>query len=117
MKKTISISIILTMALFIVSISACKKDDTEADVHYNLKIENNMDQAYDIFMKNNASNLNFIQQGHVAAQSTIEIKDLTIGLHYTLRGVIPGNSVDDYEFEKAFTSDNNVDDYILKINP
>ena len=117
MKKTISISMILTMALFLVSISSCKKDDAEADVHYNLKIENNVDQAYDIFMKNDASNLDFIQQGHVAANSTIEIKDLTIALHYTLRVVVPGNSVDNYEQELTFTSDNNVDDYILKINP
>ena len=117
MKKTISISMILTMALFLVSISSCKKDDTEADVYYKLRIENNMDQAYDIYMKNNASNLDFIQSGYVAANSTLEIQDLTVGIQYTLRGVIPGTSVDDYEFEQVFTSNSNVDDYVLTIDP
>ena len=117
MKKTISISMILTMALFFVSISSCKKDDNETIVHYNLRIENNMDEAYDIYMKNNASNLDFIQEGHVAANSTLELVDLTIGIQYTLRGVTPGNSVDDYDFEEVFTSNSNGDDYVLTINP
>ena len=117
MKKTISISMILTMALFFVSISSCKKDDTEAVVHYNLRIENNMDQAYDIYMKNNGSNLDFILEGHVAANSILELKDLTIGIQYTLRGVTPGTSVDDYEFEQVFTSNGNGDDYVLTIDP
>ncbi len=116
MKQTISISMILAMALFIVSISSCKKDDTETIVYYNLRIENNMDQAYDIYMKNNVSNLDFIQEGHVAANSTLELKDLTIGIQYTLRGVTPGNSVDDYEFEQVFTSNSNGDDYVLTID-
>ncbi len=117
MKKTISISMILTMALFFVSISSCKKDDTETIVNYTLRIENNMDQAYDIYMKNNVSNLDFIQSGYVAANSTLEIQDLTIGFQYTLRGVTPGNSVDDYEFEEVFTSNSNGDDYVLTIDP
>ena len=117
MKKTISISMILTMALFFVSISSCKKDDTETIVNYTLRIENNMDQAYDIYMKNNVSNLDFIQSGYVAANSTLEIQDLTIGFQYTLRGVTPGNSVDDYEFEQVFTSNSNGDDYVLTIDP
>ena len=117
MKKAISITVLLMMALFVISISSCNKDDTEADVHYNLKIENNTDQDYDVFMKNNASGLDFIKRGTVSAHATLELKDLTIGLNYTLRVTLPGNSMNDYEQEIEFTSDNNVDDYLLKINP
>ena len=117
MKKLISITAILMLALFVVSVSSCKKDDAEADTHYNLKLENNTEQDYDVYMKNNASGLDFIKQGTVPAHTTLELKDLTIALHYTLRVVVPGNSVDNYEQELTFTSDNNVDDYILKINP
>lgn len=117
MKKTISITVILTMALFLLSISSCKKNDPEADTLYNLKIENNTGQDYDVYMKNNVSGLDFIKRGTVQAHKTLDLKDFTIGLQYKLRVVVPGNSVDDYEQELTFTSDNNVDDYILKIYP
>ena len=117
MKKANYILAVLMIAVFVISVSSCKKYDPEPDTIYNLKIENKTDQAYDIFMKNNASNLDFIKQGHVASQSTIEIKDLTVDYHYTLRAVIPGNSIDDYYVEEKFTSANGSDDYIIKINP
>ncbi len=117
MKKTVSIASVLLMAMLIISISSCKKDEPVEDVLYNLKVVNNLDQALDIYLKNDVSNTGFKKEGTVKAKGSLMIYNLTIGVNYTLRGVIPGNPVDAYEFETTFSSDNNVDDYLLTINP
>ena len=117
MRKIISIASLALIAIFILSVSSCKKDDPVDDVLYNLKIVNNLDQALDIYLKNDLDNSEFKKFGTVAAQGTMMINDLTISVNYTLRGIVPGNPLDAYEFEKTFSSDNNVDDYLLTINP
>lgn len=58
-----------------------------------------------------------MKKGNVSAHGTLMINDLTIQVNYTFRVVALGNSVDDYDLEETFTSDNPVDDYILYLNP
>lgn len=117
MKKTISIASVLFFALFIMSISSCKKDDPADDVLYNVKVQNDTDNDYDFYLKSDVGGTSFKKEGHVSAHGTLMINDLTIQVNYTFRVVAPGNSVDDFDLEETFTSDNNVDDYVLILNP
>lgn len=117
MKKFISLTSLLLISVFILSVSSCKKKDPVEDVLYDLKVVNNLDQDLDLYLKSDVDNTGFTKTGYVTANGKTTIKDLTIQVNYTLRGVVPGNPIAGYEFEETFSSDNNVDDYLLTIGP
>ena len=104
--KTRNFLILTALAALVLGLGACMDDDDVKDtVEYNLRIENNTDSAYDIFIDNGLNNAGPYPAGHVAAHQYTIIHELDIGVDYTVHLVNPGDGFDSPVHERTVHSE------------
>lgn len=85
-------------------LSACDEDDPTDVVQWDLTINNNTDTIYDIYQDTDLVGHEFTNAGQVGAQSSKVLTDRVTTVGYTFRLVPVGQVFDDFDFEKAISS-------------
>lgn len=96
---------LLILVLFAVGfLSACDEDDPTEVVKWDLTINNNSDNIYDIYQDTDLIGHEFTSAGQVGAQSSKVLHDRVTTVGYTFRLVPVGQAVENFDFETTVSS-------------
>lgn len=102
------IYLIFGMIFTLITVQGCSKDyddvgieDPEAAL-FILTVENQTGEEVEIYLKGEEGNNQFQNKGIISPGENMEVPNLGVRQTYVVRGVAPGESVEDYFFEEMF---------------
>ncbi len=102
---------LLPLLFLMVFIASCSSEDDatppDASSSYDLIIENERGVTIDIYIRNADAQSNFENKGRIVTGQEITITNLATETKYILRAVEQGNTVNNFFFERPFSSDLN----------